>query len=445
MKFFLGWWIISGSIVEYQVWTFVFGLIFLPSLLACGPNRIVIFKTHLLALLSLSPILLYFIVSNYKIISVLSQTTYPGQRKSEGGLSNAFYWMFTGPFDHSLLNPDSLTGTNHSEFSLGFAIYLIPLIFILLKFSRKVLVRSWEFWSAVSALFFYLWILLPTPTFYLIPFSLIPPQRALTAVSVITPLLFFMCALRLVHENILSKIAPGQKRTALTSQLTLAVFTSFLGLMSYDYFVGFVLPLTYLNAVIISSVVGVSVFYSISLIASKIRLGLYLVAALTTYVGSTINPIGQGLNPYIDNEFASFVKSTSITKSWASDSQQIDAILIANGRTLLSGQQNNGPNFKGWALLDPKGIYKQNWNAGASFVTFLWLRSDEELTITKANPDVIQVISNPCDPKLGSANLNYVASREILSSPCLTKVYESKNRESFVSSEIYIYEIIGSD
>jgi hypothetical protein len=121
----------------------------------------------------------------------------------------------------------------------------------------------------------------------------------------------------------------------------------------------------------------------------------------------------------------------------------MDAILIANGRTMLSGQQMNGPNFKRWALLDPKGIYKQNWNAGASFVTFLWLKSDEELTITKANPDVIQVISNPCDPKLESANLNYVASREILSSPCLTKVYESKNRESFISSEIYIYEIIG--
>ncbi len=439
-KLVLGWWIISGSIVEYQVWTLVLGLIFLPSILFCCPFRKKAIKTHLVALLTLLPLFLYFFISNFKIISILNETTYPGQRRSQGGLPDAIYWMFTGPFDYSLLNPETVSGTNQSEFSLGFAAFLIPLIYVLLKYSRELISKSWEFWAAISTLLFYAWILLPTPDIFLFPLKLIPPQRALTAVSVITPLIFFLCSYRLSQEITAKTPRTGELRVT-SHRFLLAIFASFMSLMSYDYMLQFISPLRYSSALLTASILGISVFYSTSNSISRVNLGLYLVLVLSTIAGSMINPISKGLDTYISNEFSSFVKSSEISKTWATDSLQIDALLIANGRTLLSGQQMNGPNFDSWRSLDPNNVYIQNWNSGASFVTFRWLEEKVDLAIVKANPDVIQIISNPCDSTLRSVQIDYIASRGVLLSPCLTKVYESKNRESFSSSDIFVYQI----
>jgi hypothetical protein len=149
-------------------------------------------------------------------------------------------------------------------------------------------------------------------------------------------------------------------------------------------------------------------------------------ALLTQY----INPIQQGTSDLVDSELAIQIQQIEQSEPgvWASNERNLDAVLIANAKSNLSGQQLNGPNLAAWQIFDPTESSKLMWNRGSSFVTFNWT-PDAVVTIENPANDVIQISVNPCNEVLNEFELKWILSAEELNYSCLvnSKVIEAEN------------------
>jgi hypothetical protein len=137
-------------------------------------------------------------------------------------------------------------------------------------------------------------------------------------------------------------------------------------------------------------------------------------------ISIAINPIQQNTGSLANSKLAKTINNSEQKENgvWASNDIKLDAILLANVKTTLSGQQFNGPNLVAWELIDPERNYFENWNRGASFVTFNWIEGDNFTVDNPAN-DVISISISPCNSKLALLNLKWVLSNVELTESCL--------------------------
>ena len=80
---------------------------------------------------------------------------------------------------------------------------------------------------------------------------------------------------------------------------------------------------------------------------------------------------------------------------WASDPFWGDALVMAQGVHMLSGQQPLGPNREAWDLLDPTHQFEDKWNRGQSYVHFTWDINRLDILISNPNPDIMNCRSRP--------------------------------------------------
>jgi hypothetical protein len=168
-------------------------------------------------------------------------------------------------------------------------------------------------------------------------------------------------------------------------------------------------------------------------------LGLLTASVFSVLLGIAVNPVVQGLDSLYKSNISKSIANVRSNSLWASNNFAIDAILTANGKSQLSGQQLTGPNRKVWEIFDPQSKYKEFWNSGASYVGVQFVDSGEDVQISKPAKDLIQVILNPCSEVSKKLELRFIASTSDMKMGCLTKYYPSPI--DYQGNKVWIYAI----
>jgi hypothetical protein len=123
--------------------------------------------------------------------------------------------------------------------------------------------------------------------------------------------------------------------------------------------------------------------------------------------------------------------------AWAADGIHLDAILIANGKPSISGQQLTGPSEDQWKIIDPQGLSESIWNAGASFVVVSWDSTLQNPEISRPFPDTILIRTSPCSPAMEKLGLDVVLSRTEQRAQCL--VESAVGTVDYLGAPVFIY------
>lgn len=436
---FLGGWIASGVAMDYQPWSIVASIFFAPLVFFfVFQKRRNILPMLASGILSLAP-LLYFVHSNFGVFQVLSSTLYPGQRRVSSGLVNAWGWSLAGPQQWSLINPDGIIYSNQSEISMGYFLFVFPAIY----FAYASINRSQRFGLREVILGSYLivtsWAFVTYPEIPLNPLALVSPERALAVVTTLAPLVFGLIYANRVTEQ--TKYPSNgfvfDKRSDTWSRIALGVFVFLATFGAAETMDGVVLNFQTRIAFLVAILCGaIVVMITHPKFTSK---GVWAFALLAALIAGPVNPIAQGTAPLTDNSLARAIASIETSGVWATDSIHLDAILVANGKPSISGQQLTGPNESQWRLLDPQGLAEGIWNAGASFVVIAWDSGIQTPVISRPFGDTILISSNPCAQEFQNLKLKVVLSRTEQTSECLVK--SPAGPVDYMGAPVFIYEM----
>ncbi len=435
----LGGWIASGVAMDYQPWSIIASLFFLPIVLFfVFQSRKTVLPMLLSGILSLTP-LFFFLYSKLDVFQVLSSTLYPGQRRLSSGLVNAWNWSMAAPQQWSLLNPDGILYSNQSEISMGYFLFVFPALF----FAYASLTKVQKFGLREVVLGSYLlvasWAFVSYPEIPLNPLALVSAERALTLVTTLAPLVF-----GLVYANRVSasNSQGGEdfalvQKSDLWAKIALAVFVMFATFGSAITMEGVVLNFSTRIAFLVAVLCGLITFMIISpKLTSK---GVWAFAALAFLIAAPVNPVAQGTAPLTDNSLAQAISEIDMVGAWGSDGIHLDAILMANGKPSISGQQLTGPDEDQWRIIDPQGLSESIWNAGASFVVLSWDSTLLTPEISRPFPDTILIRTSPCSPAMEKLGLDVVLSRSEQTAPCLAE--SSVGPVDYLGAPVFIYEI----
>lgn len=106
---------------------------------------------------------------------------------------------------------------------------------------------------------------------------------------------------------------------------------------------------------------------------------------------------------------------------WASESQDVDSLMMATGTPTLSARQQIGPDDSAWRELDPSGEYEEMWNRGGLHIQFAW-NDSEQVTFTQPTPDIVIVSGSPCEISNRVPDFRYAVSASPLDLSCTTPV-----------------------
>ena len=355
-----------------------------------------------------------FIISNSSALSTLQNTLYPGQRRSVAErISASLTWG--APHLQILNSSPEILGTNASELSSSFSVLAIAGVALAINRRRFVKFSAFEISATTILIIWFFWISVQIPTSLgSIPiFSLVTPNRAATVFGIIAALYFAYLSVPRVNQNQIE--SPIPKGIAVLGGL-LAAFLTFVGGQELSL----IMPRLGDIRIIISTGLIFVVIFAL-LIAPLQKFGLTLLAVFSVLMAINVNPLQKSTAGITDGVAITKLLSLSTPEStWASDSNYVDAIFMANSIDSLSGQQLIGPNPEVWQLLDPNNLSEGAWNRGASYITFTWSDlSNPEITSPYA--DVIQVSIDPCVLAEKFSSLKYVVSTNDLEYSCISK------------------------
>lgn len=283
------------------------------------------------------------------------------------------------------------------------------------------------------------WSFISYPDIPFNPLTVVSPERGLAMVTAMAPLVF-----GLLYANRLSEsIKDGNKdfhlagKSDMWARIALAVFVTFITFGSAVIMEGVVLNFSTRIAFMVAVLCGVITFMIIS--PNSAVKGVWAFTVFAIFVSGPVNPVSHGTAPLTDSSLARVLNTLETTGAWASDGIHLDAVLMANGKPSISGQQLTGPDEEQWRLLDPQGSYEQVWNAGASFVVVAWDSAIKDPEITRPFPDTILIRTSPCSPALKKLDLEVVLSRTEESAPCLAEFADGP--VDYLGAPVYLYEV----
>lgn len=344
---------------------------------------------------------LEFII-DFRIFQVFAGTNYPGQRHSDGGVPYPFSWFFSGTQNWVLFKETSIIASNQSEMSLGYGFLLIPTLYLAVKYisSLKTFVL---FFGPVFI--FMIWCFIQIPGGNLNPFSRFMPTRALMGITLVIPIYF-----GLIME--LVKVKSDKKRNY--PELLVLFLTLFLLVDSsknyIDTQVSNVPRLTFFLVSIITASVGIL----LTLQGRLFNLGLLSLIGLSLALSFPINPMARGVDPYFAGPIYEAIRDSGSDSRWASDNIVGEAVLIANERFSLSGQQTFGPAEEKWRLLDPDSLYESTWNNAQSYVLFDWSQDRQQAKIYEPSPQLLTIQISPCSRFISDQQITHIFSSKFL-------------------------------
>lgn len=386
--------------------------------------------------------ILYFIQSR-KLFETLLATVYPGHRRS--GVTNINIPIWSGPMDWKLgyLKNTDVILSNQSELSIGLLILIPVSIAVIIQTSTESMlsVRKHAFALAGAGVsfIFLAWTLAPWPSRLLHknPLTLLPPERVAQILGAMVPVLFVICLHSL--KNFKASLGSEAEKVLKRSHLTLGIFTLIVTLIGAQEFAKFVNPTIVTPKSIWLTSICISFIIVFPLVIKNAQLSLIPILIYSIFSITQVNPVMQGVGEIIHSEEAQTVQGfvNSNGQRWASDDMFLDALLIGNGAKMLSGQQGSGPNLKAWQTIDPEEEFENEWNRGSNYIVFAWDTTKSSMEIANPSPDIIQISTNPCDPKLKQLNLGWIATRGVIDSPCTTL----RDSASWMGRNFSIYEL----
>ena len=130
-------------------------------------------------------------------------------------------------------------------------------------------------------------------------------------------------------------------------------------------------------------------------------------------------------------------ESRAAGTTWASESQDVDSLMMATGTPTLSARQQMGPDVDSWMQVDPDAEHEEMWNRGGLHVQFDWT-DDDSVEFTQPTPDIIVVHISPCELAERLPGFRYAVSSEPLEQPCLS----SSRTFQWGGTDYTVYEVL---
>ncbi|HRD99913.1 MAG TPA: FGGY family carbohydrate kinase, partial [Ilumatobacteraceae bacterium] len=356
------------------------------------------------------------LVENRTGLSTLNATAYPARRR-ETAESLDTARLFGAPFLGVLGRGHGVVNTNESELSSAWLILVVPCLLSALVVPGNVLRRARAVWWALAAvtaaLLAWVTIDLPAPIGTRLPvIDLSPAYRIAQIVGIPATVLFVLTVVRMRGEA-----AAVRRRVAVGSVIVSAVVLAMAGSTMREFYVPGLSPTRVLVVtIVVALAIGVAIEFAPRAWSSA---PLVVLAIATT---AHVNPLQVGTEPLTGGEAHAVITAMQATADgrWASDTQAVDAVLMANAVPSLSGQQWVGPRPEAWRVLDPSGAAEERWNRGSAYIVLRWAVDDLAPRIANPAPDVIDVTLSPCDPALDVFGVRWVVASGPLDAPCLT-------------------------
>ncbi len=380
-------------------------------------------------------LLAVFYRAHHVALEAISNTVYPGRRRTPGAGGSPIL-MFDAPFDSlSLHGTDLVGGTNQSEASAGLMLWLpIALVGGGFRFwrSRSGTGRALTVTLTVSVVFA-AWALLPVPAAIggLLGLTSVQGSRMVVALTVASALAAGLCAHQMRTDASWRPSCANIAIASLAFVFVSGVSASRLSIAGGGF--------DRVRVIAILLVVGTA---TALLLAGRAAIGLGAMCALLLFSTARVNPLQVGLGPLIDNPLMHQVQAlrrADPTARWAAaNSDDVGfAVLAASGAPTVTGWDLY-PVPQAWHLIDPTDAAETAWNRVAN----LDLSIDDTVAapvIQSPQPDLIVITTPSCAGALQTLSVRYVSAATELSSTCLREV-----ERPTAPGERWIYEVVSS-
>jgi hypothetical protein len=350
----------------------------------------------------------------------LTNTVYPGQRRSGGG-GIPLWRMFTSMVPFSLFGKtgSALSQLNLTEVSMGWTLAL-PLGLTVAVLARRGLHKDRDrtllIGTGLLGLLMTSWCVVAWPTILAkVTFlDFVPPQRMAPFIGFFgTVLLALLFGQRDRRERIVHEL--GWFGASITAGAM--AFLAAWGATEFKLQALPPLSRTQLWLAVIATIVIVALLCS-----RWWGVALVLATALAVSSGILVNPLVKGTGALDNSSAARLVRHIDTTSvpvhgTWAADTWFADGLLNGEGVNSLSSF-NNPVNTPGWRRLDPHDKYKTEWNR-FGYIIFGWNTRLRRVVVDNPTGDSVRVFINPCSRNLSAFNLRVVVSSHPLTAPCL--------------------------
>jgi hypothetical protein len=376
-----------------------------------------------------------FLAEHRGALSVLADTAYPGSRRFAGSTSNLAE-LFGAPHLWRLWDNPTLTATNPSEISTGFSVLALVCIALVPAVEWRSLPGLTPPVVSLSAVLVAMatWCTIDWPdrASGLFPASLISPGRLVQVIGISATLMFALMI------SAWARAPRGRRLPTTLTATSIAFFATAMG--------GSVLRQLNMPSLRTVSVAAVSLLtagaIAVAVANATRRWAMLPAVLLAAAVVALVNPLQVGFGALRDGHAARYVVTATdgmeAGDRWASDDFFMDALLMANGASALSGQQWIGPRERQWRKIDPSGRYRNTWNRGAAYVVFAWEDEGARTVVELPSPDVILIKIDPCSRALSSLRLGLVVSSTPLDASCL----RLRSRLDFGGRAHWIYSAV---
>jgi hypothetical protein len=365
-------------------------------------------------------LLVGYFVAHRGALDALSNSVYPGRRRSGGG-SGHLDVLLSAPFDliESTRSAVQVTvnGLNQSEASAS--LFTIPAVLAAVLLSRgRHPLRPWRDRVVLLSilgvsLLLFVWYLLPVPEglAHLVQFDRVRPDRLLLPFAMASALalgLYFDEQHRSTHRRYLA-VAAGT--------IAFAVPTLWAGLhLTIDGQHAARWQVLLLAAV---STLGIA-------LALRGRMvGLWLLVGLFAVSAATVNPLQHGLGALLESPSARLGRELRARSGTGSVLEFWDGNILTRGGLTASGVDlvsgfNPYPDVKAWRVLDPTDASRHAWD---SYNNAVWSPGPPgSAPQISGSGDTVAVTVDPCDPRLGRLGVRTIVSQQPLSDACLVEI-----------------------
>lgn len=422
------------SVVMYPPWGFPIAGVMLSAFLVwiLRSNSVRYMLHQLIGTVVTSVVIVVLtVISNRTLYKLALSTVYPGSRRSTGGSDSS---PFLGGFVSWFMQADSSRkgGFTNPEFAYGPTPLIVVIVALIVICSSQIDLRARARGLIIPTAVFAivaLWSQINFPKLFhsFNPLVLVPAGRASMILGVLVLVLLGLSSHLLLFTSKLNIAATGA--IIVLAWMVAASDSEDRRLLTLGA------PSPWITLISLASA-GFAIWW---LVRGRSVLSRFVPITLTMVCsGILVNPIVIGVGPIAKSSAIQTIRELAREAPgmrFASTGFYEDALLIASAVPQLSGQQVLAPNVPKWELLDKEGRFKDFWNRGQSYISFVW-SPGTPMNIWNPSPDVIQIVIDPCDQRLGSLSLGFVVSPSPISTACLTEVKVLK----WMTSDLFVYK-----